>query len=69
MKAYGGVEVQLQPKLVMALDEGEWSDYALAIFLGKEQALSTHWTQSWVGPKASHDILTTVSIASSPHWY
>jgi len=46
MKAYGGVEVQLQPKLVMALDEGEWSDYALAIFLGKEQALSTHWTQS-----------------------
>jgi len=29
-------------QLVMALDEGEWSDYALAILLGKEQAPSTH---------------------------
>ena len=57
MKAYGGVEVQLDPFLTSALD-GRWvvSFTPRSIYLW-ERALVAPKTGGWVGPTAGLDVV------------
>jgi hypothetical protein len=57
MKAYGGMEVQLQALLTLALD-GERSAYALVAFLRKESPVSPGLV-----PRANPDIVENRNIS------
>jgi hypothetical protein len=55
MKAYGGVEVQIDIFLTSALAGGEWSALRPGRFTPGERAPDTHWIGGWVGPRAGLD--------------
>jgi hypothetical protein len=48
MKAYGGVDVQIQIFLTSALVGGEWSASRPSRFTPKERAPGNHWIGGWV---------------------
>jgi hypothetical protein len=52
MKAYGGVDVQIQIFLTSALVGGEWSASHPSRFTSGESAPGTHWMRGWVDPRA-----------------
>jgi len=51
MNTYGGVEVQFQAFLTLALNGGVWSAFLLDCFTPTCRALNTHWMGGWVGPE------------------
>jgi hypothetical protein len=55
MKAYGGVDVQINIFLTSALAGSEWSASRPGRFTPGERALGTHWIRVWVDPRASLD--------------
>jgi hypothetical protein len=59
MKAYGGVDVQIQVFLTSALVGGEWSDSRPGRFTLRERAPGTHWIRGWVDPRAGRDNMET----------
>jgi hypothetical protein len=59
MKMYGRVEVQPHTFLTSALDEGEWSASHPSCFIPWERALSIHWIEEWVSPRASTNAVVT----------
>jgi hypothetical protein len=52
--------------LTSALDGGEWSASRPSHFTPRERTPGTHWTGSWVGPRASLDTVSKRKIPS-PH--
>jgi hypothetical protein len=50
MKAYGGVDVEIQVFLSSALAGGEWQLHARAT-LSAGKAPGTHWIGGWVAPE------------------
>jgi hypothetical protein len=57
MKAYGGVDVQIQIFLTSALVGGEWSTSRSGRFTPGERAPGTHWIGGWVDLRAGLDDL------------
>jgi hypothetical protein len=55
MKAYGVVDVYIHIFLTSALAGSEWSASRPGHFTPGEGAPSTHWIESWVGPRAGLD--------------
>jgi hypothetical protein len=55
MKAYGGVDVQIQVFLTSAVVGDEWSASSPGRFTPGERVLCTHYVGSWVGPSAGLD--------------
>jgi hypothetical protein len=55
MKAYGGVDVQIQIFLASAIVGGEWSASCSSRFNPGEKFPSTNWIGGWLGPKAGLD--------------
>jgi hypothetical protein len=55
-KTYGGVEVQFHVFLTSALGGGEWLASRPGRFTSGERVPYTHWTGSWMDPRASLDI-------------
>jgi hypothetical protein len=53
MKAYGGVDVEIQIFLTSALVRGEWSTSRPGRFTPGERAPGTHWIGGWVDHRAS----------------
>ena len=66
-KAYRGVKVQHHLFLTLALYGGEQSSSCLDWFTLAKGALATHWTEGWVGPTASLDVLEK-SLTSCTCW-
>jgi hypothetical protein len=57
MKAYGGVDVQIQVFLTSALVGGELSASRPVRFTPREKFPGTHWIGDWVGPRTGlHDM-------------
>jgi hypothetical protein len=55
MKAYGGVDVQIQIFLTSVLAGGEWSASLPGRITTGERDPGTHWIGGWVDPRASLD--------------
>jgi hypothetical protein len=55
MQAYEGVEVQLHPFLISALDGGEWITLLSDSFTLRKEP-GTHQVGDWVGPRAGLDV-------------
>jgi hypothetical protein len=55
MKTYGGVDVEIQLFLTLALLGGEWSASCPNCFIPKERAPGTQWIVSWVCCRTSLD--------------
>jgi hypothetical protein len=55
MKAYGGVDVQIQVSLTSALVGGKWSASRPCRFTPGERAVGSHWIGGWVDIRASLD--------------
>jgi hypothetical protein len=55
MKAYGGVDVQIDIFLTSVLFGDEWSALRPCRFTPWERAPGTHWIGVWVGPRAGKD--------------
>jgi hypothetical protein len=55
MKAYGGVDVQINIFLTPALVDDGWSASRPGRLSPKERTPSTHWTGGWVGPRVGLD--------------
>jgi hypothetical protein len=55
MKAYGGVDVQINVFLTSALVGGEWSVSRPGRFTPEERAPGIHWIGGWVGSRAGLD--------------
>jgi hypothetical protein len=66
MKAYGGVDVQIQIFLTSALDEGEWSTSRPGRFTPGERAPGTHWIGGWVDLRAGLDDLEKIQFFTLP---
>jgi hypothetical protein len=56
MKTYGGVDVQIQIFLTMALVRDEWSASRPGRFTSGVRAPGTHWIGGWVGLRPSLDV-------------
>jgi hypothetical protein len=54
MKAYGGVEVQIQVLLTSVLIGGKWSASRSGRFNPRERH-DTHWIGGWMGPRTGLD--------------
>jgi hypothetical protein len=52
MKAYGGVDVEIQVFLTSALVGGNWSASRPGRFTPGGRASETHWIGGWVDPRA-----------------
>jgi hypothetical protein len=61
MKTWGSEGIA-PPFLTLALDGGESSASRAGRFTPKEITPSTHWTGSWVGPRASLDAMENTKI-------
>jgi hypothetical protein len=55
MKAYGGVDVQINMFLTSAVVGGEWSASRPGRFTSWERASDTHWIGGWVGSRDGLD--------------
>jgi hypothetical protein len=55
MKAYGGVDVEIQIFLTSALVGGEWSASRPGCFTPGERAPGTNWIGGWVDPRTGVD--------------
>jgi hypothetical protein len=55
MKAYGGVDIEIQTFLSTALARGEWLASRLCRFTHEERAHGTQWIGGWVDPRAGLD--------------
>jgi hypothetical protein len=55
MKAYWGVDVEIQIYLTWALDRSEWSASRPGRFTPGERASGANWVGGWVDPRASLD--------------
>jgi hypothetical protein len=64
MKAYWGVEVQLQAFFNLALDGGELSASRPGRFTPRERAPGTHWIGGWAGPRAVLEAVVKRKIPS-----
>jgi hypothetical protein len=72
MKAYGGVDVQINASLTLTLVGDEWSASRPGRFTSGERALGTHWIGGWVGPRTSLEdaekrkFLTPLGLNTNP---
>jgi hypothetical protein len=66
MKAYEGVDVQIQIFLTSAIVGGEWSASHPGRFTPRERTRGTHWLGGWVDPRAGLDDVTKRKILSLP---
>jgi hypothetical protein len=64
MKAYWGMEVQLQHSLTSALHGGDWSASRSGRFTPRERAPGTRLRGGWVGPRAVLDAVVKRKIPS-----
>jgi hypothetical protein len=64
MKAYWGVEVDLQAFLTSALDGVESLVSRPDRFTPRERVTGTHYIGLWVGPRASLDAVVRIKIPS-----
>jgi len=60
MKMYGGVEVQLQTFVTLALNRGEQLASCPGHSTPRERVPDFLWTRGWVGPRASLDTVKKV---------
>jgi hypothetical protein len=55
MKTYGGMDIQINVFLTLALVGGEWLTSRPGCFTPVEGATGTHWIGGWVGPRTGMD--------------